>query len=135
VDELDGAELVVDALLGTGIDRPVDGAYRACIEHVNRVGLPVLALDIPSGLDADTGLPRGIAIRATRTLAFIALKSGHYLGEAPNHVGARACGPRHSRRHPRAGDARAAAHRGGCCGGGAAGERARRTRATMAADW
>ena len=71
-----------------GIDRPVDGAYRDCIERVNRAGLPVFALDIPSGLDADTGLPRGIAIRATRTLAFIALKSGHYLGEAPNHVGA-----------------------------------------------
>ena len=85
---LDGAELVVDALLGTGIDRPVDGAYRDCIERVNRAGLPVLALDIPSGLDADTGLPRGVAIRATRTLAFIALKTGHYLGEAPDHVGA-----------------------------------------------
>ena len=87
VDELDGVELVVDALLGTGIDRPVEGVYRACIEHVNRARLPVFALDIPSGLDADTGLPRSIAIRATRTLAFIALKSGHYLGEAPNHVG------------------------------------------------
>ena len=84
----DGAELVVDALLGTGIDRPVEGAYRDCIQRVNRAGLPVVALDIPSGLDADTGLPRGIAIRATRTLAFIALKAGHYLGEAPNHVGA-----------------------------------------------
>ena len=70
------------------LDRPVDGAYRDCIERVNRAGLPVLALDIPSGLDADTGLPRGTAIRATRTLAFIALKSGHYLGEAPDHVGA-----------------------------------------------
>ena len=57
---LDGSELVVDALLGTGIDRAVDGAYRACIERVNRAGLPVFALDIPSGLDADTGLPRGV---------------------------------------------------------------------------
>jgi len=84
----DGSELIVDALLGTGIDRPVDGAYRRCIDLVNRAGLPVLALDIPSGLDADTGLPQGIAICATRTLAFIALKTGHYLGEAPNHVGA-----------------------------------------------
>jgi NAD(P)H-hydrate epimerase len=85
---LDGAELVVDALLGTGIDRPVAGPYRDAISRVNRAGLPVLALDIPSGLDADTGLPRGAAIRATRTLAFIALKSGHFLGAAPDHVGA-----------------------------------------------
>ena len=84
---LDGAELVVDALLGTGIDRPVDGAYRACIERTNGTGLPVFALDIPSGLDADTGMPQGVAMRATRTLAFIALKSGHYLGFAPDYVG------------------------------------------------
>jgi hydroxyethylthiazole kinase-like uncharacterized protein yjeF len=87
-DADDGADLVVDALLGTGIDRPVDGAYRACIERVNGGRRPVFALDIPSGLDADTGLPQGAAIRATRTLAFIALKSGYFLGAAPDHVGA-----------------------------------------------
>jgi NAD(P)H-hydrate epimerase len=85
---LDRAELVVDALLGTGIDRPVAGPYRDAISRVNRSGLPVLALDIPSGLDADTGLPQGAAIRATRTIAFIALKCGHFLGVAPDHVGA-----------------------------------------------
>lgn len=84
---LAGSELVVDALLGTGIDRPVEGVWRDCIEWVNRAGLPVLALDIPSGLDADTGLPHGAAIRATRTIAFIALKTGLFLGAAPDHVG------------------------------------------------
>ena len=86
-DSLEGCALVVDALLGTGIDRPVEDEYLECIEGANRAGLPVLALDIPSGLDADTGLPRGAAIRANRTLAFIALKSGLYLGEAPEYVG------------------------------------------------
>jgi ADP-dependent NAD(P)H-hydrate dehydratase / NAD(P)H-hydrate epimerase len=84
---LAGADLIVDALLGIGIDRPVAGAYRACIERVNRSGLPVLALDIPSGLDADSGWPQAAAIRATRTLSFIALKGGLYLGEAPDFVG------------------------------------------------
>lgn len=84
---LDGAELVVDALLGIGVDRPVDGAYRDAIERVNRSGLAVLALDIPSGLDADGGHVRGAAIRATRTISFIALKSGQFLGEAPDYVG------------------------------------------------
>ncbi len=84
----DGVELIVDALLGTGIDRAVEGVYRECIERVNASGLPVFALDIPSGLDADTGLPQGDAIRATRTLAFIALKSGLFLGTAPDYVGA-----------------------------------------------
>ena len=84
---LAGSELVVDALLGTGIDRPVEGALRDCIEWVNRAGLPVLALDVPSGLDADTGQPQGVAIRATRTIAFVALKTGLFLGAAPDHVG------------------------------------------------
>lgn len=84
---LPGSGLVVDALLGTGVDRPVEGVLRACIEAVNASGLPVLALDIPSGLDADTGLPHGVAIRATCTITFVGLKSGLYLGEAPDHVG------------------------------------------------
>ena len=82
------ADVIVDALLGTGTDRPVTGEFRAAIEQVNRLDLPVLALDVPSGLDADTGEPRGLAVRATRTITFIALKSGLYLGEAPDHVGA-----------------------------------------------
>ena len=83
-----GAELVVDALLGTGANRRVEGDFRAAIEQLDRLGLPALALDLPSGLDADTGLPLGgPAIRATRTIAFVALKSGYYLGEAPDHVG------------------------------------------------
>ena len=86
--QLDGADLVIDALLGTGVDRPVEGAFRDCIERVNRAARPVLALDIPSGLDADSGLPQGAAIRATRTLGFVALKSGYFLGTAPDHVGA-----------------------------------------------
>jgi NAD(P)H-hydrate epimerase len=85
---LDDADVIVDALLGTGTDRPVTGEFRAAIEQVNRQDRPVLSLDVPSGLDADTGERRGLAVRATRTLAFAALKSGYYLGEAPNHVGA-----------------------------------------------
>lgn len=81
------AGIVVDALLGTGVDRPVTGALRGCIEAVNASTLPVLALDIPSGLDADTGLAHGAAIRADCTITFVGLKTGLYLGEAPDHVG------------------------------------------------
>ncbi len=84
----EGADLVVDALLGTGVNRPVEGACRAAIEQLNSQACPVLALDLPSGLDADTGWPQGVAVRATRTIAFVGLKSGHYLGAAPDHVGA-----------------------------------------------
>jgi len=83
---LDGG-LVVDALLGTGIDRPVAGVLADCIEAVNASKLPVLALDIPSGLDADSGLVHGAAIHAACTITFVGLKTGLYLGEAPDHVG------------------------------------------------
>ncbi|MGH8244025.1 MAG: NAD(P)H-hydrate epimerase, partial [Steroidobacteraceae bacterium] len=87
-ESLAGVDVVVDALLGTGVDRPVTGALRGAIEALNASKLPVLALDIPSGLDADTGLPQGAAVRATRTITFVALKSGLFLGEAPEHTGA-----------------------------------------------
>ncbi len=83
-----GAELVVDALLGTGVDRPLEGDFAEAIRRLNARSAPVLALDIPSGIDGDTGEARGVAVRATRTLAFLALKSGYYLGDAPDHLGA-----------------------------------------------
>lgn len=84
---LAATDVIVDALLGTGLDRPVEGAMRECIEAVNASGLPVLALDIPSGLDADTGLIQGSAISAARTITFVALKAGLFLGDAWDCVG------------------------------------------------
>jgi hydroxyethylthiazole kinase-like uncharacterized protein yjeF len=84
---LAGSNVVVDALLGTGVDRPVAGSLGECIAAVNAAGRPVLALDLPSGLDADTGRVQGVAVKATRTITFVALKTGLYLGAAPDHVG------------------------------------------------
>jgi len=84
---LAATDIVVDALLGTGIDRPVEGAMRDCIDAVNASGLPVLALDLPSGLDADTGMIQGVAISAMRTVTFVALKAGLFLGDAWDRVG------------------------------------------------
>lgn len=81
------ADLIVDALLGTGIDRAVDGAFADAVGCINASGRPVLALDIPSGLDADTGLPRGVAVRADLTISFVGLKQGLYLGVAPDYRG------------------------------------------------
>jgi hydroxyethylthiazole kinase-like uncharacterized protein yjeF len=80
-------DLVVDAMLGTGVDRTLDEPFVAAIRQVADREVPVLALDVPSGLDADTGEPHGCAVSATRTLAFVALKSGYYLGRAPDYVG------------------------------------------------
>jgi NAD(P)H-hydrate epimerase len=82
-----GAELIVDALLGTGVDRPLEGDFADAIRRLNAQAAPVLALDIPSGIDGDSGEAHGSAVRATRTIAFLALKSGYYLGDAPDHLG------------------------------------------------
>lgn len=75
---LQSVDLVVDAMLGTGLTRDVEGQWRDCIEAVNAWQGPVLAVDLPSGLDSDTGMVRGIAMRATHTQSFIGLKQGQF---------------------------------------------------------
>ena len=80
-------ELVVDGLLGTGLDRPLTGAFAACVKAANEAGAPVLALDIPTGLHADSGTVMGCAIRATLTVTFIGLKVGLYTGDGPARTG------------------------------------------------
>lgn len=77
------ADLVVDALLGTGLSTPVRNDYHGVIEAVNAIGVPVLALDIPSGLCADTGTQLGPAVRADATVTFIGLKRGLFTGRGP----------------------------------------------------
>jgi len=79
--------LVIDALFGTGLTRPLEGAWAALVACINGAGVPVLAIDIPSGLDADTGAVLGVAVRATVTATMAAPKAGFTLGEGPTHVG------------------------------------------------
>jgi len=76
---LDGADLIVDALFGTGLSRPPDDAYRALIEAVIHAHVPVVAIDIPSGVDGDSGEVRGIAAQADITVTFFRLKPAHLL--------------------------------------------------------
>lgn len=71
-----GRPLLVDALLGTGLTREVAGPLRALIEGINASGLPVVSADLPSGMDADTGAPLGVAVRADLTCTFAGLKRG-----------------------------------------------------------
>lgn len=79
--------VLVDAMLGTGLDRPPQGDYRQAIELLDRCALPVLAVDIPSGLSADTGNPLEVAVRADVTVSFIGLKQGLLTGLARDYVG------------------------------------------------
>jgi NAD(P)H-hydrate epimerase len=86
-DLMAGADWIVDALLGTGLSRPVEGLMLAVIEAINRSGRPVLALDLPSGLDCDTGQVLGAAVRATLTATFVAPKLGFSAPAASEFLG------------------------------------------------
>lgn len=82
-----GADWLVDGLLGTGLTRPVEGPLRGAIEAMNRSGRPILALDLPSGLDADSGRPLGVAVRARATVTFAARKLGFDAPGASDYTG------------------------------------------------
>jgi hydroxyethylthiazole kinase-like uncharacterized protein yjeF len=86
-DCLRGADVIVDAIFGVGLARPVAGVAAQAIEAINHSDKHVLALDVPSGLHSDTGEVLGVAVRAVRTLTFLGLKLGFYLGEGPNCTG------------------------------------------------
>ncbi|MDO9142641.1 MAG: NAD(P)H-hydrate dehydratase [Methylobacter sp.] len=81
------ADVLVDALLGTGLDRPVTGLYAEAIQVINAHSAPVIAVDIPSGLQADTGSVMGCAVKAAYTVTFIGLKQGLFTGQAADYCG------------------------------------------------
>lgn len=81
---LQSADLLVDALLGTGLDREVAGTMKTWIDAINSSGKPVFSVDIPSGLSADTGQVLGTAIRAGATVTFIGLKQGLLTAQGPD---------------------------------------------------
>jgi len=96
VPELDSTTLLVDALFGVGLARPIVGPARAAVEHVLGSDALVLSVDVPSGLCATTGAvvgvthddpTGGVAVRAHRTLAFVGPKQGFFVGAGPAHVG------------------------------------------------
>ena len=84
---LDEGEIVVDALLGTGLRGEVRAEYAAAIRSMNQSGRPVFALDVPSGLDSDAGVPLGEAVHADCTVTFVGLKTGLLVGEGPEYAG------------------------------------------------
>lgn len=73
------ADLIIDALFGTGLARDLEGAARLAVERMNGSGRPILAVDLPSGIDGETGQVRGLAVKAARTVTFAARKPCHLL--------------------------------------------------------
>jgi hydroxyethylthiazole kinase-like uncharacterized protein yjeF len=79
--------LVIDGLFGIGLARSITGEYAQLVEYAKRQRCPVLALDVPSGIQSDTGQVLGCAVRATHTLTFIGLKPGLLTLDGPDHCG------------------------------------------------
>ena len=82
-----GAGVIVDSLFGTGLRGQLSDEYGRLIESINACNCPVLAVDIPSGLDCDAGEPLGAAIRATWTVTFVAVKKGFVSASAAQYTG------------------------------------------------
>ncbi|HET7586915.1 MAG TPA: NAD(P)H-hydrate dehydratase [Gammaproteobacteria bacterium] len=81
-------EVVVDALMGTGLDRPLGGDFAKAVDAINESSAARFAIDIPSGLNADSGTVMGCAVRADCTITFIGVKCGLLTGRAPAFTGA-----------------------------------------------
>jgi len=86
-EDFEGAEILVDALLGTGITRPVEGFYADLIRATRRFRGKIVSVDIPSGLEADTGAVLNGAVKADMTVTFIGLKRGLFTGQGLEHCG------------------------------------------------
>ena len=77
----------VDAIFGTGLSRELSGPWKKIVETINRLSRRVLAVDVPSGLDADTGAVLGACVRASATVSFVAPKKGFFTDQGPEHCG------------------------------------------------
>jgi NAD(P)H-hydrate epimerase len=82
-----GADMLVDGIFGTGLSGQVRDDYRRLLESINAANCPILSVDIPSGLDCDTGKPLGIAVKASWTVTFVAVKKGFACADSEQYTG------------------------------------------------
>ena len=82
-----GDDMLVDAIFGTGLTGQLGNEHKGLIESINALNRPILAVDIPSGLDCDTGQPLGAAIRAAYTVTFVAVKKGFTESDSAQYTG------------------------------------------------
>ena len=85
--ELHNYNILADALFGTGLSGDVREPFRTLINGVNNLNKPIVSVDIPSGLDCNTGKILGTAIKATKTVTFAVAKKGFYLNDGPSYTG------------------------------------------------
>ena len=81
------ANMIIDAIFGTGLTGTLRDEYKRLIESINELGCPILSVDIPSGLDCDTGLPLGASIKANCTVTFVAVKKGFIFENTRGYTG------------------------------------------------
>src|SRR6185295_16874166 len=87
---LGATDLIIDALVGTGLSRDLEAPFEKLVTEINGLGadgIPILAVDLPSGMDADTGVPRRVAVRASVTVTFAGIKEGFFALEAQPFLG------------------------------------------------
>lgn len=80
-------DIIVDCIFGTGLNKAVEGKYKVAIEKINSSGAYVIACDIPSGLNGDSGLAMGVAVKANLTIAIQEYKIGHFINDGPDYCG------------------------------------------------
>jgi len=85
--KLEGVTVIVDAIFGTGLTRTLRSPWLEVVRAINGSGRAVVSVDVPSGLDGDTGEVHGVAVEADLTVTFVAAKTGFFRGEGPDHVG------------------------------------------------
>lgn len=87
MEQIRSSALIVDALFGIGLSRPVEGEFLKLVELMNSCRVPVVSLDCPSGLNCDTGVVKGHVVKAEMTLSFGLAKPGFFVTDGPRHVG------------------------------------------------